>query len=67
MAKKYVVPGRYIDQHALEVYFGKVFGYGKAQVTCVRGAFQCTLPRALTQEEWDKMKSSVEYGHYDDV
>lgn len=67
MAKTYVVPGRYLDQHSLETFFGKVFGYGKAQVTWVRGKFQCTLPRALTQEEWDSMKSSVEYEHYDDM
>lgn len=33
MSKTYVIPARYMDQYALETYFGNVFGYGKAQVT----------------------------------
>ncbi|KAH7345789.1 hypothetical protein BKA66DRAFT_478783 [Pyrenochaeta sp. MPI-SDFR-AT-0127] len=59
-----IVSARYIEQHALEAFFGQVFGYGKARVTWTRGRFQCTLPRALTPEEMESMKASVDFAHY---
>ena len=33
MAKTYMIPARYMEQNALEAFLGRLFGYGKAQVT----------------------------------
>ncbi|KAH4242326.1 hypothetical protein HBH64_008050 [Parastagonospora nodorum] len=59
-----IVSARYTEQHALEAFFGLVFGYGQARVTLTRGRFQCTLPRTLTAAEVTLMKESVEETHY---
>jgi hypothetical protein len=34
-----IVSARYMDQNALESFFGQVFGYGQARVTVSAGEF----------------------------
>ncbi|KAL2291827.1 hypothetical protein FJTKL_12007 [Diaporthe vaccinii] len=38
----------YTEQTALDAFFGRLFGYGKASVLWKRGRFHCTLPRKLS-------------------
>ena len=33
MVKTYMIPARYMEQDAIEAFLGRLFGYGKAQVT----------------------------------
>lgn len=62
MPVKITIPGTYTDLDALEAFFGKHVGYGKAKVEYVRGSYVCTLPRFLTDEEETALRKT--YTHY---
>lgn len=59
-----IISARYLEQHALEAFFGELFGVGQARVTFARGRFQCRLPRALSEAELESMKDAVDFTHY---
>ncbi|KAF2030940.1 hypothetical protein EK21DRAFT_111393 [Setomelanomma holmii] len=61
-----IVSARYMEQNAIEAFFGQIFGFGQARVMWTRGKFQCMLPRALTPTEMDSMRASVEFTHYNE-
>ncbi|KAF2687630.1 hypothetical protein K458DRAFT_414707 [Lentithecium fluviatile CBS 122367] len=65
MAKIAIVNARYVERANLEAFLGRVFN-GKASVKWKRSVFHCRLPRGLTQSEFDDMKLSVNFEHYDE-
>ncbi|ORY00552.1 hypothetical protein BCR34DRAFT_606235 [Clohesyomyces aquaticus] len=60
-----IVDARYLERGNLEAFLGRIFE-GKASVKWERGHFKCNLPRGLTQPEFDEMKKSVEFEHYNE-
>jgi hypothetical protein len=46
-----IVSARYMEQHAIEAFFGEVFGYGQARVT-VSQSLTCLKVKLLIATQW---------------
>lgn len=54
-----MIRATYASQDNLERFLAGIFGEGRAEVSWVRGRFQCEIPRKLQRSELERLRSTI--------
>ncbi|RYP75013.1 hypothetical protein DL771_002661 [Monosporascus sp. 5C6A] len=59
-----VLRGRYTDEAVIRRELANFFPNGRVLVQWERNRFFCTIPKALTEEQYDALVDAIEADHY---